>query len=62
MTRVCITSNDIQILTGKSERQCRNILKDIKVFYKKEKHQMVTVDELASYLGIDKELISRVVK
>ena len=62
MTRVCITSNDIQILTGKSERQSRNILKDIKVFYKKEKHQMVTVDELASYLGIDKELISRVVK
>lgn len=62
MTRVCITSNDIQILTGKSERQCRNILKDIKVFYKKEKHQMVTVYELAAYLGIDKELIYRVVK
>lgn len=62
MTRVCITSNDIQMLTGKSERQSRNILKDIKVFYKKEKHQLVTVDELAAYLGIDKELISRIVK
>lgn len=62
MTRVCITPNDIQIITGKSERQCRNIFKDIKVFYKKEKHQMVTVDELSNYLGIHIDVIRNTIK
>ena len=62
MTRVCITTSDIQIRTGKSERQSRNILRDIKLLLKKEKHQLVTIDELAKYLGIDRELVINVVK
>ncbi len=62
MTRVCITTSDIQIITGKSERQSRNILRDIKLLLKKEKHQLVTIDELAKYLGIDRELVINVVK
>lgn len=61
MTRICITTNDIQIITGKSERQCRNILKDIKLLLKKEKHQLVTIDELANYLAIDREIIINVI-
>lgn len=62
MTRVCITTSDIQILTGKSERQSRNILRDIKLLLKKEKHQVVTFEELAKYLGIDRELVINVIK
>lgn len=61
MTRVCITTSDIQIITGKSERQCRNILKDIKLLLKKEKHQLVTIDELANYLAIDRQIIINVI-
>ncbi|GEC80217.1 hypothetical protein [Flavobacterium aquatile] len=61
MTRVCITPNDIQIITGKSERQCRNIVKDIKLLLKKEKHQLITIDELAKYLAIDREIIINVI-
>jgi ribosomal silencing factor RsfS len=61
MTRICITTNDIQIITGKSERQCRNILKDIKLLLKKEKHQLVTIDELANYLAIDRQIIINVI-
>ncbi len=62
MTRVCITTSDIQIITGKSERQSRNILRDIKLLLKKEKHQVVTFEELAKYLGIDRELVINVIK
>ena len=62
MKRICIYTPDIQLITGKSERQSRNILNDIKVFYKKEKHQLVTIDEFSKYVGIDSATIQSLIK
>jgi hypothetical protein len=52
MSRVCIYPKDIQIVTGKSERQCRNIINAIKTKLNKEKHQVVTIEEFSTYMGL----------
>jgi flagellin-specific chaperone FliS len=52
MKRICIYPKDIQQITGKSERQCRNIINKIKVDLNKEKHQAVTFEEFYQYMGI----------
>ena len=55
MNRVCIYTKDIQIITGKSERQCRNIINAIKEKNNKEKYQAVTLEEFCDYMGIKEE-------
>ena len=62
MHRLCIYPQDIQLITGKSERQCRNILNDIKVFYKKEKHQIITIAEFCNYMGLESDVITNYLK
>ena len=62
MSRVCIIVKDIQVITGKSERQCRNILAQIKVVCNKQKHQHVTTTELCEYLGLKTEDILHFIK
>ena len=62
MKRICIYPNDIQLITGKSERQCRNIITNIKKKLNKEKHQMVTIEEFCSYTGIEQESIQHLIK
>lgn len=52
MFRICIYTKDIQVITGKSERGARMVLNDAKVFYKKQKHQMVTIREFCDYMGL----------
>ena len=55
--RICINTKDVSNITGYSERHARNILKDIKVFYKKEKHQPVTIFDFATFMNIPLEQI-----
>lgn len=57
MNRICIYTKDIQLITGKGERQCREIIKQIKKQHQKEKHQLVTIFELSDYLGLQVERI-----
>ena len=52
MNRICIYPKDIQVITGKSERQCRNIIAIIRKLLFKEKHQSVTIDEFCEYMGL----------
>ena len=52
MKRIAIYPKDIMIITGKSERSAREILKKIKTHYGKDKHQIVTVDEFCNFMGI----------
>lgn len=52
MNRICIYPKDIQVITGKSERQSRNIIAKIRKVQNKEKHQSVTVDEFCEYMGL----------
>ncbi len=52
MKRIFVYPKDVQMLTGKSERHCREIIKQIRLRNKKEKHQLITVSELCEYLGV----------
>jgi hypothetical protein len=55
MERVAIYVKDLQILTGKSERYCRYLIKDIREATHKQPHQLLTLTDCRKYLGIPKE-------
>lgn len=52
MNRICIYQKDIQRITGKSERQSRNIIIKIKAQQNKQSHQLVTIEEFCDYMGL----------
>ena len=52
MVRVCIYPKDVQIVTGKSERWGRDIIKKIKSHLSKKPHQLVSINELCEYTGL----------
>ncbi len=57
--RVCIYPKDIQLITGKTERQGRRILQAIRENLHKEPHQFVTIQEFSEYSGIEVEVINQ---
>ena len=59
MKRIAIYPKDIMIITGKSERYSRELLKNIKNQLNKEKHQIVSFDEFCSYMGLKKEELEK---
>jgi len=59
MERLCIYPKDIQLVTGRSERYGRNLIKKIKEHLKKQQHQLVTVDEFCNYTGLHQESVSK---
>lgn len=52
MERLCIYPKDIQIVTGRSERYGRNLIRKIKEAFSKKEHQFVTIDEFCTYTGL----------
>ncbi len=62
MKRICIYPKDIQIVTGKSERYGRNIIKMIKENLQKEKHQLVTIDEFCVFMGLEISKVEGLIK
>jgi len=59
MERLCIYPKDIQIVTGRSERYGRNLIKKIKEHLKKQQHHLVTVDEFCQFTGLHQESVAR---
>ena len=58
--KLIIRNGDIQIVLEVSERQARNKMLKIREFFKKEKHQVITVNEFCDYVGLQYEdVISR---
>ena len=57
MHRVCIYTKEVEWITGKSPRCSRANINDIKVFYKKQKHQLVTIKEFCDFNGLPYEPI-----
>ncbi len=53
MKRICIYPKDVQVVTGKSERYGRTIIKTIKEHLNKETHQLVTIDEFFDFMGLE---------
>lgn len=58
MKRLCIYPKDIQVITGRSERYGRGLIRKIKDHLDKEKHQLVTVEEFCHYMGMNQETVS----
>lgn len=59
MNRLCIYPKDIMIITGRSDRYGRNLIKKIKDHFNKPQHQVVTVDEFCQYMGLQQDVVSR---
>lgn len=57
MERLCVFPEDIARVTGRSLRYAQNLLHQLKIIYKKQKHQCITKAELAAYLGIEEKNI-----
>lgn len=56
-TRIVIYAKDIERITGRKPRTCYTILQKIKLFYNKQKSDLVTVKEFCHFLNIDEELV-----
>ena len=52
MERLCIYPKDIQVVTGRSERYGRNLIKKMKEALSKQEHQYITIDEFCTYAGL----------
>jgi len=61
MSRICIYPKDIARITGKSYRQSLRMYHTIKKVNRKQSHQVVTLEELCVYLGLEKEAVSEVI-
>ncbi len=59
MNRLCIYPKDIQIITGKSDRYGRYLIKKIKEYFNKEQHQVVTIEEFCQYMGLQQDVVIR---
>lgn len=55
--RLIITTKDVCNIIGCSSKKAREMIKDVKVFKKKEKHQIVTIHEFSDHWGIPMEQI-----
>lgn len=52
LKRITIYHKDIEILTGRTDRYARKVMRALRKKYNKEKHQLVSIGELCTYLGI----------
>ncbi len=59
--RVCVYSQDIVAFTGKGERYARKIIQKIREHLGKEKHQSISYKEVADYLGLEPDMVFKVI-
>ena len=62
MKRVVIYKKDIMVVTDKSERHSRTLLKRMKTHFKKEEYQYITITEFCLYMGLEKGLNFEIIK
>ncbi|WP_152378396.1 hypothetical protein [Flavobacterium haoranii] len=53
--RIIITAKDIANIEGCSERKGRDVIEDIRLYFKKEKHHRITFSDYAKFANISKE-------
>jgi hypothetical protein len=62
LKRVVIYPKDIMQITGKSERYSREILRKIKALHNKEKHQLVSLQEFCTFIGLNTDEVEQKLK
>lgn len=60
MKRIVLHTKDVMIVTGKSERYSRYLIKKMKEHYLKESHQYITIKEFCDYLGLEVDEVEKV--
>jgi Fic family protein len=60
--RVVIYPKDIQLITGKSERYGRLLLKKIRRANQKQEHQFITINEFSSFTGIPEATVEAYIR
>lgn len=58
LKRLIIYPKDIMLITGKSERYSRYLHKRIKDHFNKKDHQVLSVGEFCTYMGLDADEVS----
>lgn len=61
-SRLIICIKDIQLVTGKSERTAKRIMKAIKAKHRRKRGEYVTSADLCEYLHLEKEDVSELLK
>lgn len=61
LNRIVIYPQDVALITGRSDRYGRMIIKRIKEHLGKEYHQLVTIKEYSEYMGIEIEIVESVI-
>jgi len=59
IVRLCIYPKDIQRITGKSDRYSRELLRKIRLHLQKQEHQLVTVEEFSTYMGLSFDAVQQ---
>lgn len=60
--RIVIYPKDVEIITGRSHRTACRILREIREFLGKSKHQLITISEFCLYMRMDEELVREVLR
>jgi len=55
LKRITIYTKDIEVLTGRTDRYARKVMRAVRLRYNKQKHQLVSLGELCAYLSIPEE-------
>jgi len=55
LKRITIYTKDIEVLTGRTDRYARTVMRALRLKHKKQKHQLVSLRELCEYLGIPEQ-------
>ena len=59
--RICIYPKDVQRILGKSERYSRGLIHKIKQSLNKSEHQILTIQEFCTYMGIPYESVQQLI-
>lgn len=59
--RIFVYANDLELLTGKGPRYCRELFNEIRIALGKEKDKLITCCELGEYLNLEPEVIYKTI-
>jgi hypothetical protein len=62
MQRVVVYTKDVMVITGRSEKYSRTLLRRIKEKLSKEQHQLVSFSEFCQFTGIPTQDVERSLK
>jgi hypothetical protein len=58
LNRIIIYVKDVQRITGRTDRYARLLMKRIRIHFRKDEHQFVSVEEFCAYTGLNTDEVS----